>query len=353
MNFEHGGNIYKAAQNLGCDVSEIVDFSSNVIPYVPVAIKKTIAENIDGLNRLPDPDNTQLTHEIAELFRVYEDSIVIGAGTTELLLHLCLIFSGRSALIVQPTYVDYERFCTQTGLEVRHAVIPEESGFSFDDSYVISKIDNADVVFICNPNNPTGKYIQREELQFLADMYPRTVFVIDESYMPLCDHGDETLMGCAKRNIVVLRSYSKLFGIPGLRLGYLYSNDIRLTGALRASLPPWSVSTLAQTAGMKMVHRDPSEMTDFVKPVKKMLMKRLGDIGGIKIYESDVNFVLIRLLKSNAEELAQYLINHKILIRNCANIRGLDSSFVRISVRMMKETERLADLIKKFFEDKR
>lgn len=347
--FDHGGNVYTAAQQAGCSVDEIIDLSSNISPF----ISDTLLNGVDikkVLSRLPEPGNVSLIKDIAEHHDVPTDTITAGSGTTEFIEKICRIYSGQKALVLQPTYVDYVKYAKQNGMKVINIVMPEKTGFAFDDSDLIATLNDVSVCFICNPNNPTGMVISKDDIRFLADMFKKTLFVVDESYIDFCTDKNPTLIGCTLENIAVLRSFSKTYGIPGIRAGYLFTRDRNLTENLQSSISMWGLNSLAQELCAKALKTDISSDLAHIEDIKRETIIELSANENLKVYTGHTNFILIKLNKANANNFCEYMLSHKILVRNCVNFVGLTDRFIRISVKEKKHMDNFCRLAKVYFD---
>jgi threonine-phosphate decarboxylase len=348
--FEHGGNVYTAAKEAGCDIKEIIDLSSNISPYIHKDILKKLQDMPEMLGRLPEPDSESLVRTIIDKHELNDDTIVAGSGTTEFIHKLTQIFRGENALVVQPTYVDYIKYAKLAKMEIRNVVMPESNGFAFDDGELLSYMDKTSLCFICNPNNPTGSLVCKDELRFLADMFKKTTFLVDESYIDFSTERYPSLIGCSLPNVVVLRSFSKSYGIPGLRAGYMYSSNIALIDIVKEIIPEWSVSTPAQEICKIALETDISNEMNRVNETKKFTIDLLSEVKNIKVIDSNVNFFLLKLSKSNAPDFCKYMLSHKILVRDCSNITGLSDKFVRVAVKTEDEMNLFCKLTKLYFD---
>jgi len=330
--FQHGGNVYSAAEAAGCHVDEIIDLSSNVSPFTPDALLKGL--NIKSIiSRLPEPYSRTLTNAVAQFHDLPAENFVTGSGSTEFIYRVCEIYAGKRAVIVQPTYVDYMKHAQLAGMTVTDCIMSEKKKFTFDDNELLQCLPDADVCFICNPNNPTGVLVGKDELRFIADMFKKTMFVVDESYIDFCVDRNPTLIGCTLSNIIVLRSFSKAYGIPGLRAGYVFSQNKHLLGELKSSLSPWNINTLAQEVCLKAVKLDISAYMRQIRQIKANTIGRLAQNENLRVIPGETNYILIKLKKSDASSFSEYMLNHKILVRNCSNFVGLSDKYIRIAVK--------------------
>ncbi len=320
--FFHGGNVYKVAKQLSCDIKEITDLSSNVIPLV------WVYDFIDikpwWLNILPEPHSYSLIKKISYYFSLSEDEIIVTSGSTELIKEICHIFSNNKAAIISPTYVDYEKFCILHNIKINY--IPF-SNICLDHKY--------DLVFICNPNNPTGAVLEKNFLEEVISNYPNTLFVIDESYINFLKNEKElSFLGSNLLNIIVLRSFSKIYGIPGIRVGWGFSKNKTLIKKLKHRISEWSVNTIAQHLCINLLDQvNIIEIRNRINKIKTWFIKELNKIDIFQPLPSKTNYILIKLKNITPSEAYKICLKNKILIRDCSNFYGLDGSFIRVSIK--------------------
>jgi threonine-phosphate decarboxylase len=213
------------------------------------------------------------------------------------------------------------------------------------------KETTVDTVFICNPNNPTGVLYATAEIESLASAFPDISFIIDESYLPFVLSGDEdSMIGCGLPNVIILNSMSKIFRIPGLRIGFVIASKSMIKALSRYSLP-WSVNAIAQV-GVRYLLEHESEINAFVKQTHVLLesererfAKTFETASGLKLYKSTTSFILGKLdHRYTADAICEALSDEKILIRNCSNFKGLSNRFIRLS---LKTVDKNILLIKK------
>jgi len=324
----HGGNVYEAAEKLNVTAEDIYDYSSNISPFQVKVLK---GEDLNTLlSRLPEPHSKTLRRSYEEKYELPENSAVITAGTTEAIERLCRIYSDKKALILSPTYSDYEHYCRIYGLETGFINLSEGSDFSFSTSGFHSE---ADICFICNPNNPTGKSTDRREILKLCAENRKTLFVVDESYVWFHKNPYKiSVLGANLQNLITLRSYSKTYGLPGLRVAAAVSHNSNLIDSLRSLISPWSVNCAAQSAGLELLNADVSEEMAKLRILKEKFMNTIKDIPYICAIESDVNYILFKLKGVKSHQLFDHCLKGGVLIRDCSNFRGLDDSYVRFAV---------------------
>jgi threonine-phosphate decarboxylase len=311
-----------------------------------------LRDNIQVITALPEPDASTAINCFAKRYNLDPRFVLAGNGTTQFIYSLPQALNMRKALILGPTYSDYADACAMHGVDYEFLLSTEECDFKQDLDQVQRKCQEVDTVFICNPNNPTGTFIDSRQLLDLIRKNSKTRFVIDESYLPFVSGQEDcSLMGCKLTNLLVLHSMSKLFRIPGLRIGFLVSSPelIRKVGAY---LQPWSVNSLSQ-ATIKYLMSNPELVAPFEQKTREFMQEereafsaRLEGSKHIRLFPSTTTFFLLNLQEGyTAEQVCNFLLEDKILIRNCANFKGLSASFIRVSLKDSKNNKLVAEKI--------
>jgi len=355
----HGGNVYELARTLGCSPTEIVDMSSNINSLgPPPGLVDYLKSKIDNLTKLPEVDCREVIRNYAALMDIDPMRILAGNGTTQFIYSIPQVLESKRALILGPTYSDYRDACHRQGVDLSTVVASEHDDFIPDLGGLEKILPHVDTVFICNPNNPTGSLVTREKLQDLCAAYPRTAFIIDESYLPFVDEGEnQSLVNAGLENVLVLASISKIFTIPGLRIGFLIGSAERIK-KFKASLLPWNVNALAQTAvhylaeNKELVHTFIKNAQLYFQAQKAVFYKKSEPYQALKTFPSSTPFILIKLTGAlTAAKVCANLAKDKILVRNCSNFDGLSDRFIRISLKSQEVnrmlTEKLAVLVQK------
>lgn len=337
----HGGNKRQLAERIGCRLDDIIDMSSNLNPLgPPERIHSFIRENVHLIHALPEPDGAGMSKGFAAYYGIDPGCVIAGNGTTFFIYTLPMALGVKKALILGPTYADYEDACAAHGIKTRHCLASAENNFAADLDRLSVEAGQADLVFICNPNNPTGALIGKQDLERLIGRHTNTCFVVDESYLPFVPDAEAFSLLTQTRltNLVVLSSMSKIFRIPGLRTGFL-SGSKTLIRNVMTHYQPWSVNALAQ-AVIKDIYNHPDEILPFYRQTREFIVKErrnfvdaLADAKGIRLFEAPVYFVLARLEKLSAPQMCRRVGNDGFLIRDCANFKGLSDQFVRFSLK--------------------
>jgi threonine-phosphate decarboxylase len=346
----HGGNIFALAEKLGCLPADIIDMSSNINPLGPMPELIThLREHLSDLEALPEADAGTIVLKFSAQYGIDPQRILAGSGTTQFIYALPMALGAQQALILGPTYADYADACSMNQTACNWEITTEDRGFVADLDSLEAKIAGMDLVFICNANNPTGRLIPRSDLEAICQAHPRTVFVIDESYLPFIpDAENQTLLDRPLPNVVVLHSMSKIYRIPGLRLGFLVGPE-DLVAKLRHYQLPWSVNALAQTAAgflfdeKRAVDTFVSKTRAYVRSEMQAFLESLHGHAHLKIYPSTTTFVLIKLPASlRASQVCDIFSRKRILLRNCDNFHGLTDRFIRISLKHTQTNQRVA-----------
>jgi len=349
----HGGNIYQLAQRLNCRTSDIVDMSANVNPLGPMPeLVDHLKVSLSAIASLPEVDARGIVDAFARFHGIDPAGVMAGNGTTQLIYLIPRALEAKQALIVGPTYADYQDACVMNRVPVDRLTSHEQNGFVPDIQAIVEKAATADLVFLCNPNNPTGILTHRADIEALCRACPNTVFVIDESYLPFTTNpADASLIGDDLPNAVVLNSMSKAFRIPGLRIGFLNASE-SVMEKLAFYRQPWSVNGLAQAAvHWLMTHRQEvdaflAKSYRFINEQKSRMISAIHDQTPIRTVPSATSFVLMRLPGGlTASVVWEFLADHRILIRDCANFAGLSDAFIRVSLKNEAENQRAVRLL--------
>jgi threonine-phosphate decarboxylase len=347
----HGGNIYEMARRLGCTPSEFIDMSSNINPLgPPPGLVNYLEKNIDAITNLPEVDSKEIEKKFAEHFDLDPDRVLAGNGTTQFIYMTPQVLETKGALVLGPTYADYADACRLHNVHPAIVMAEESDNFRPNISRLVESIDGENTVFICNPNNPTGSLIPKNELEWFCRSHPDTNFIVDESYLPFVNLGEkESMINSQITNVIVLISISKIFKIPGLRIGFAISCAETIKKFRRYMLP-WSMNSLAQAAGRYLASQV-TEVSAFIKKTKiffenqrKEFYEKIEHSPGIKLFPATTPFVLIKLPGFlSAGNVCGQLARDKILVRNCTNFHGLSDQFIRISLKTRPENRMLAE----------
>ena len=352
MEAKHGGNIKSLAGERGLKAGEILDFSANINPLGPPAwLRNVISRGVEDLLVYPDPDCEELRLACARVWNVSPERILPGNGESELIRILPLALAPQRILIPVPAYVDYAGSARVAGIEP--VFLKCGADFSVDYRRLGRDLRAGDLVFLGHPANPAGKLLERDRVLELARRHNDCHFIVDEAFIDFVPDAPDfltTLTGPedTPTNLLVLRSFTKSFAIPGLRLGFLICAP-EIIARVRPFLPDWSVNSLAQAAGIKAV-----EDLEYLEKTRRLvgeyrqnLFEELQRIPGLDVFPGVANYLLLRLSgtfakKRSARQLEEELLGRfRIAIRVCHNYEALGPEYFRLAVRAPEENEKL------------
>ena len=336
----HGGDVYRNEVSL--------DFSVNLNPLeIPDQVKIECLHALSELRRYPDPHHHDLRKAIADMDGVSMDAVICGNGASELIMAAVHAVRPSKALLTAPCYAGYRVALEASGTEIIEHSLDEANAFDLTDSILGDLTDDLDMVFLGNPNNPSGRLIDEPLMENIKKTCREKdiCLVTDECFLPLTLHGAKT--PDPDDRSIHLRAFTKTFAMPALRLGYLICNDGELLSKIRRQLPEWNVSLIAERAGLAAANMavDPSgfmlKSVKLIEEERAYLNEELTKLG-IKTCPSDTNFILLR----SRTDLYDRLLEKGIMIRRCANFSGLDETFFRIAVRDHRDNTLLIDTLK-------
>lgn len=329
----HGDDSYKYNRPI------TADFSSNVYGKVDLSLLKAhLCNRIDEIGHYPEPVPFTLEARMASGFGIPSDAVCVTNGATEAIYLIAQTFRGIRSAVVQPTFSEYADACRMHGYRITSLYqLPEKKN-----DYRL--LDDIQLLWLCNPNNPTGTVLGKEYLAGLIEHNPQVCFVIDQSYeyftlRPLFSAKE----AASYPNVLLLHSMTKRYALPGLRLGYVTGHS-DLMSRLRFNRMPWSVNQLAIEAGMYLLEQDMPDSLDVPAYLRETarLRSALEGLGGLEVWPTETHFMLVRLRVGKAAALKDYLANeHGILIRDASNFEGLDNRFFRIATQSSEENDRL------------
>lgn len=357
----HGGDRKAASRSTGLSENSFIDFSASINPLgPPERVQQTLGTLSPSLAEYPDPDSSELKDTLSRALGVDQGCLMINNGSTELIYMLPTLFEkGEPVVLVQPSFSEYARAlelasvpATEITLESSKRFLIEIETFLFQ----LHAIKNLGGVFIGHPNSPTGRLWNKSDLISLLNFCEKrkAYLIIDETFLEFAEPGSSIVDDLDhSRFLILIRSMTKFYALPGVRLGYgIMSSEI--VDKLEARRPPWSVNAVAQTLGNVALSDRiyPQQVRDYIRRQKNNLYQNLKSIGSLEVFPSDTNFILFRLKGENenrAHQLYHYLLRNHILIRNCGNFSGLDSSFFRVAVKKDTENETLITHLRKYF----
>ena len=338
--YTHGGDILTAQAACG---GAVEDFSTNLTPLgIPPAVVRAAAEA--DCASYPDPLCRQLRRAIAAHDGVEEDQVVCGNGAADLIFRLAFALRPRRALVTAPTFSEYEEALTCVGCPVDRYTLDQDKNFDLDESFLDAVGPDTGLVFLCTPNNPTGRLIGQELLLEIARRCQAAgaVLAVDECFLPLAGGGPglAPYLGTFPQ-LFLLRAFTKSYAMAGLRLGYGLTANRDLREALGRFAQPWSVSAPAQAAGVAALTRCPQwpeQARAMVAEARPVLAAGLTALG-CQVVPSQANYLLFRL--PGVADLKEKLLGRGVLIRACGNYHGLGPDWYRVCVKGREENRRL------------
>ena len=348
--YTHGGDVYSHK-------GSVLDFSSNINPLgLPSGVKKAIVDNIDRYAVYPDPHCRELSSAIAAHHKIPCSWVINGNGAADLIFRIALCLKPKRALIPVPTFSEYEKALDLVGCDVQKHRLQERHSFLLGEDFLDQIKKGIDILFICNPNNPTGATTDKELMLRISDRCLKcgTILVADECFLGFCDEEHRlTVMGELKKkpNVILLKAFTKTYAMAGIRLGYALSSNNTLMEGIKTTLQPWSVSTVASKCGVAALNE-----VDYIRKTKTLtrenrehLASSLRDLG-IIVFEAAANYILF---KAQRRDLEIAFLEHGVLVRSCSNFEGLSDFFYRIAVRSKEDNQYLIECLKKIMEEKR
>lgn len=351
----HGGDIYSARERIQ---GIILDFSANINPLgLPDSVKSALVERLDDFALYPDPLCRELVQKIAESEQIAPAHILCANGAAELIFRLVQAIRPRCALVVAPTFAEYEQALNGCGCRIEYHLLKEEQDFVLDDS-VLEKIHpHTGIVFLCNPNNPTGQLVDQKLLERILVRCSScgALLVVDECFRDFLEDSDvNSMKGWVEEfpNLLILRAFTKHFAMAGLRLGYCLCANPPLLERMTGLGQPWGVSVPAQIAGVAALSD-----TDYLRRTRELiaqerdyLKQQLGKLP-VRVIGSQANYIFFHAPEDSEQKdsLAVALEQDGILIRSCDNYYGMPKGYYRIAVRSHADNQKLVEAMERFF----
>ena len=357
----HGGEILDAAGKSGFKREEILDFSSSVNPLGPSKKALKAAKNsFKEIPAYPDSNSNELRQAIADHFDgLSKNNVIVGNGSTELMYLFAETFmkKGDTAVIPAPTFGEYESAVRKTGETPKFVKL--DKNFNVEADVFAREMAGAKIVFLCNPNNPTSILIPTETLKGIIEeaLAQDSLVFLDEDFLEFVENEQALSMINkikAYPNLFILRSFTKIFGLTGLRVGYGIASEEIINVLLCAKIP-WNVNCLAQAAAVVAL-KDEEHLRvtrELIKNEKAFLSTELEKIKSFKVFTPDANFFFIDIRKSGltATKLKDKLLHQGILIRDCTSFRELDPYYIRVAVKTRAENERLIEALNRIVKN--
>ena len=347
----HGANVDNMAKKFGKNENDIIDFSSNVNPHIISDLGKYVLEGLEKSRSYPDINYTNLRNNISDYIKVDSELIIPGNGATEI-IYLLMKSIKRRLAILNPTFSEYGRGAKLNNLEIIDFHLKEENNFSIYLDEIQKNMDKFDSLFICNPNNPNGKVKDLNELLDLMIENDK-LLIVDETFMEFV--GEEEKYSLINKieqtpNLFILKAVTKFFGMPGLRLGYGVTSNKQIIKNIYEYKEPWTINSFAENLS-NYLFKDKEYINgskDYYINERKFMLEELRKISRLKVYDTDTNFVLIKLDDDEANSLKLELFEkYNILIRDASNFIGLDKSYIRVAIKSHNDNKVLIESLRK------
>lgn len=341
----HGGDVYH--------YKNCVDFSANCNPLgTPESIKEAVIKSLDHVNDYPLVGCGPLKEAIAAYEGTDASDVICGNGAAELIFSLCRAGKPEHALVTGPAFAEYEQALDSVDCRVEHYWLEEEDGFLVREDFLSALHRELDIVFLCNPNNPTGRLIPREFLlEILECCRKLDIFlVVDECFLDFVkEPQDHTLKAYLKeyKNLFLLKAFTKRYAMAGIRLGYGLCGNQMLLEQMEGVTQPWNVSSLAQAAGLAALKE-----TAYVETGRQLIfdesryLKQEMEALGLKVFPSEANYIFFK----GPEDLFLLCAEKGVLIRDCSNYPGLCKGYYRIAVKKHEDNRRLIQILGKILK---
>lgn len=360
MKHLHGGRLSAAAAANNLEPEEILDFSANInfLGPPPILIS-AIRENAGKIANYPEINSSSLKKLIAERHGLQAEMVTVANGAAEMIYQLTKVLKPEKVMVIDPTFSEYELAAKSVGSEIEHFKLNSSAAFKFKIEDLLNSLNKEiELLFFCNPNNPTASLKKAAELEILIKKAAEKeiTVVIDEAFVDFLDEVESyttvNLLGKYK-NLVILKSMTKIFAIPGLRLGYALSSK-KLSLELEEKRDPWSVNYFSQLAG-EIIFSGAEEIEEYLKisrekiaEERNYLYQKLSKIEKLKVYPPAANYIFIDISASayRSSRLKKLLAEEAILIRNCDSYHGLQDDFIRVAVKDRESNNLLLEKLK-------
>jgi len=350
INSVHGADINSAAELYGLEADKIIDFSSNINPFIVDSMDKIVAAGVGSLQKYPDIKYRRLRKNISDYLGVDDSQVIPGNGATEIIYLLMRSLSGRLA-IINPTFSEYRKGAELAGLSVVDFVMDWKKDFKLDLDEIYRRKDEFDSIFICNPNNPDGSVREIKKLLEFAEKEGK-LLIVDETFIEFADsEKDRSLVNMVEKskNLFIIRAVTKFFGIPGIRLGYGISSNRELLQKMYDEKEPWTINSFADSASDFIFKEEEyiRKSKEYFSKERVCMINEINKIDGIKAFNSDANFILVRFENRNVLDVKENLLKRAgLLIRDASNFIGLDSSFARVAIKNHEQNTVLVDALR-------
>lgn len=350
MTVKHGGNIQEISEVYQKGKERLIDFSANINPLgIPEGVERVIANSITQLIHYPDSRYQTLIRSIANFHEISEAFIYPSNGAAEAIFMLGSTLKVNKLLLLAPTFGEYEAAFSQSGTEFCYFYLEERNfKWSVTELIQVAETQKVDGICLCNPNNPVGQILSKRELDKLFEFCCKNevVLILDEAFVDFTKEENSLISSINDYpNLYILRSLTKMFAIPGLRLGYLLTSNLSTLRAIKKRSIPWHINTFADLAGRQALkeHSFIEESQRYIQKERLFLEKGLSAFEEIELFPSQTNFLFFRYLGSGC--LYKSLIHKNIVTRDCSDFKGLTKKYYRIAVKSRTENQVLLNAL--------
>jgi threonine-phosphate decarboxylase len=349
----HGGTVYEAARRWGVSPDQVLDFSANVNPLGPPP-RAVQALSVGKVAIESYPDSSEFITALSDKLLVLPESITLGNGSTALIFAVARALGVRRALLCEPAFGEYHRALEAVGARIEHFTLQERDGFhaDFDLLRRTLPLKRCDLIILNNPHNPSGALCAREEITTLARaaISSGTYLLVDEAFIDYTPRSSVLLEAVSFTNLVVLRSLTKFYGMPGLRIGYAISHP-EIARRITDQIEAWPVCGLTLNAARAAISDTVYEERTLSQNeiARERFQTALAQFG-LTVFESAANFLLVKLPERDGAGLTRWLEPHRVLVRRCHSFKGLGDNFVRLAVRSHADNMMLARLIEQWLQ---
>ncbi len=343
MGYQHGGMHYQ--------YPDAIDFSANLNPFgMPEAVKEAAYHGIIDAVYYPDTECIQLREKIAEhenrkagIAVIKKEHIVLGNGAAELIFQVCHAIKPKHALLVVPTFQEYEQALLCEQCDIKYYELQEAFDFQVKETFLDLLRKEIDVIFLCNPNNPTGQLVDDKILSRILEYCEENhiLLVMDECFMDFCIDRKSLIEKTARyKQLFIVKAFTKLYAMPGLRLGYGISSNKKLLQAICDNRQPWNISTPAQYAGIAALGEE-TYVSQSTSSIARERMYLLQEIQNNQLAEHVVSPAANYIFFKAEERLGKSLLKKGFILRDCGNYRNLKNGYYRMAIRLHEENAQL------------
>ena len=346
----HGGDIYGTEIQKRAEAGmEILDFSANINPLgMPESVQQAVTKSLSAAEHYPDPECRKLKQALAKRHGIQMEHLICGNGGAELIYRLAYALWPKKALLTAPTFAEYEEALHQ--VDTQYEFYQMQVDLQIREDILNQMNDSLDVMFVCNPNNPTGILTPRPLLKQILKKAEDCgiLLVLDECFLDFTDQESQSLIpeAAESRNLFILKSFTKMYAMPGIRLGYGISGNTELLRKMEKSGPCWNVSVLASEAGIAAL-----EETDYCEQARHLIRSERANLKegleafGFQVWNGHADYLFFKV--PGITDLYERLLPYGILIRRCSNYRGLDDTYYRIAVKSPEANQKLLEVLQK------